>query len=62
VCLDTAFPDAVDDGTDQSNAEQRPKHQCPERERAFAEVDVCHRLIAKFGGYYNKVAVLPKSE
>ena len=29
VCLDTAFPDAVDDGTDQSDAKQRPEYQCP---------------------------------
>ena len=61
VRLDTAFPDPVDDGTDQSDAEQRPEYQCPQRKRAFSEVNVCHLWFANFGSDYNKVAVLAQN-
>jgi hypothetical protein len=43
--LDSALADSIDDCTDERYAEGRPQYKCPQGERAFTEVDMCHRII-----------------
>ena len=43
--LDTALSDPIDDSTDEPCPQQRSEDQCPQRERAFSEVNVCHSWL-----------------